>query len=125
MRLIFAVSLAVVLLVLSASFVFADSPADMQSWMISAVHCTGLGTPANVQAAFTKYQARYATDHNFRSADWAASYNQVVNEFVRAHGCSSGAFGEDALSYDFKIYLPTYLYDFVDILPVQFKAFVK
>lgn len=100
----------------------AETPlADLQPWMISAAHCASLGDPQSIQAAFTRYQNRYAAAHQLDTpAKWQTSYDAVVNEFVQQHGCGA-AFRDGQLSFDFKIYLPTYWQDFIDVLPVQFK----
>jgi hypothetical protein len=113
------VKIAIVAAVLLASFAAgmitpqiarAEGPLpDVQPWMGAALHCTGLGSVANVRASFKEYQDDYAARHDLDTGEkWQSTYDDVVSEFVRAHGCATGGIHDGALTFDFKVYAPAY-----------------
>lgn len=113
-----------------SAFVFvapaaADSPqADLQPWMFAAAsQCRGGCTPAEVQRAFTNFQnARAAATANY---DWKGDYDQAVTDFLHQSGWVTAGITDGQHTYTVKIALPFGFAEYVDILPVQFKAFVK
>jgi hypothetical protein len=95
---------------IAPQIVHAEGPLpDAQPWMGAALHCTGLGSVANVRASFKDFQDDYAARHNLDTGEkWQSTYDDVVSEFVRAHGCASGGIRDGALTFDFKVYAPVY-----------------
>ena len=86
---------------------------DMQAWMISASHCGGLGSPTDVQLKFQRYQNAQAELKQWTTAaQWQGAYDDTVTQFVHLHGCVSGGIVDGALTFDFKVSLPTYARDY-------------